>query len=703
MTQFYIYNNTDLGNQVVRLGKMGPLDVQAQQEQVGSGGLDFDDPAGTLNIVGLKPFYIKETAGPAAFTLTGTWTKTAGSAVYVGVGTLATTELTVGRMMIVPGGAGTSYRRVSSITNDTHLTLDYAPANTASGQTATVGSLQRLFTGYVGLRSIARGQGDSLRTGAARRWSVTLDDINSFLSFRVFTESDANRPAETDLARIRWLLRNSRMAGTIYDLGDIPGLARPQTGTFPMDAADYRGKRTADLLNDCSQMSGKNAYVYYEESEDKFGLVYDFHTSTRLSSPIRLTNVLSLVDSDEHTVGPTMTFPIEPGWTEHDDPSRVVAGVYVPYGSKSQAAYVTQLSTAVTFGYRDAVAPNASVKTLTKAKALGKRYLADNATEDVLLVGTVKLPRTCATQLTAGLRAQVYVSHLPSVISPTWTWCRVLRQSIAQNEESDQFYALNMDLTPIGPVASSGGSFLIAFVSASNGNPAGTMPTDGSGHAWTLDYWSGDFTTFSTIACGAGPPANQSWGIWHRAIVPGEPATVLTGTASSPGGGGAWVYQVSGVDMSGLTVVNDTQAFLANAGTATVSANAAGTPSVLIGGMAFGKVNYDGGWCNVTPQNLPVVSAAAGTELVNRSAGNDCSGGPCPWNWQGYATGSGVLSIGATADCYGDCGSSYACGWNIAKGGLLIPTPGTFTITQSAFAGAAVAGGTFNVTLPSPP
>ncbi len=698
MTQFYIYNNTDLGNQVVRLGKMGPLDVQAQQEQVGSGGLDFDDPAGTLNIVGLKPFYIKETAGPAAFTLTGTWTKTAGSAVYVGVGTLATTELVVGRMMIVPGGAGTSNRRVMTITNDTHVTVDYPDVFSASGQTATVGSLQRLFTGYTGLRSIQRGQGDSLRTGAARRISVTLDDINSFLSFRVFTESDANRPAETDLARIRWLLRNSRMAGTIYDLGDIPGLARPQTGTFPMDAADYRGKRTADLLNDCSQMSGKNAYVYYEESEDKFGLVYDFHTSTRLSSPIRLTNVLSLVDSDEHTVGPTMTFPIEPDWTEHDDPSRVVAGVYVPYGSKSQAAYVTQLSTAVTFGYRDAVAPNASVKTLTKAKALGKRYLADNATEDVLLVGTVKLPRTCATQLTAGLRAQVYVSHLPSVDNPTWTWCRVLRQSIAQDEESDQFYTLNMDLTPIAPATPpAGGSILMAAV-MTQGNAAGGHPTDASAHAWTLDYFSGDFSNGSQFP---GPGSNLTISLWHRAISAGETgAAAGVWAASGAQNVSAWIDELSGITPGSISLVtsgNDTINPAAG-GAAEVSGTSTG---VLWVQQALQKVNY-GQVTQITPVNGLTIRQA---NMQNQ----DLSSGTCgvtndawpPDLFTSYRVVVGATTVGGSISCTGASPDYNLMGR--ARGAYSLDAPGTFAVAQSAFATTAASGGVVTVNLPSPP
>lgn len=68
--------------------------------------------------------------------LTGTVAKTNGSAAVVGTGTLFTTQLSVGQIIDVPGTA-VETRVVTSITDDTHLTVAGNFANTASGQTAT--------------------------------------------------------------------------------------------------------------------------------------------------------------------------------------------------------------------------------------------------------------------------------------------------------------------------------------------------------------------------------------------------------------------------------------------------------------------------------------------------------------------------------------------------------------------------------------
>lgn len=67
--------------------------------------------------------------------LTGTVAKTASSAALVGSSTLFTSELTVGQIISVPGTAAEK-RVVTVITDNTHLTVGQAFANSASGQTA---------------------------------------------------------------------------------------------------------------------------------------------------------------------------------------------------------------------------------------------------------------------------------------------------------------------------------------------------------------------------------------------------------------------------------------------------------------------------------------------------------------------------------------------------------------------------------------
>lgn len=72
----------------------------------------------------------------SAAALTGTVAKTAASAAIVGTGTLFTSQLSIGQVIDIPGTA-TERRVVTSIADDTHLTVNSNLANSASGQTAT--------------------------------------------------------------------------------------------------------------------------------------------------------------------------------------------------------------------------------------------------------------------------------------------------------------------------------------------------------------------------------------------------------------------------------------------------------------------------------------------------------------------------------------------------------------------------------------
>lgn len=355
-------SNTDLGTSIVRLGKMTGLVTEAQLGQAGTCTLELDDPTGTLDIGGLRQFYVQELSAP-------------------------------------------------------------------------LGS-QRVWTGYIGSRRYARGQTgttDSLRAGtAARRVTVDLIDVNTFLAFRVFTHADANRPAETDVQRLAWILSYAYFSDTLFDLGYVNKL-----NPVKLDKADLRGRRLSDVLNDLSQKSGKNHFVYYNEATNQYGLWYDVTTSTNWSSTARLSNVLADIDN-------VTTFAVDMNATLTRDPSRVVAGVYLPY-SKG-AIYDTQISTSYTYGFRDAIAPNALVTTSTAADLLAKRYLADNSTEDDLLTCTVRIPAAHVNDIMAGQRVQVNVTEMPTY-GGTYQWGRVLKRTVKQDVESDQFYNVDFEIS----------------------------------------------------------------------------------------------------------------------------------------------------------------------------------------------------------------------------------------------------------------
>lgn len=453
MTQVFLYDSDDLGTSVVRLGKLGPLSVNAFQAVPGEGSLDLDDPLGELDIVGLKGFAIDETAGPDAMTLTGTVSKTSGSGAFTGSGTAFLTELQVGRTVKIPGTAD-EYFRVSGIADDTHFSADQQAVNSASGQTATVTEQHRLHSSFVGQRDVARGSDDSLVTGVAHRWHLTLIDFNTYLTFHVFTESDANRPAEKDTERVAWLLTSSFLAGLLVDAGYVQTL-----GGIDMDATDYRGRRPQDLLVDCGQVSGRNFYSYFDDAQRVHALWYYEWDAIIKVSPVRISNDETELDSyPQGPVGPTLTFAPEKDATLHIDPSNVASGVYVPYGTGSAAEYRTDAGTAARFGHRDIVTPNSGISTAGTADALGDHYLTLSADEDYTITLSVKINHLCVTQIQQGDIIYVHLTHLPGVVfsdgkqlqyGVSFWPCRITNMTIEQSEKVQVFYLLTLDLSPI--------------------------------------------------------------------------------------------------------------------------------------------------------------------------------------------------------------------------------------------------------------
>ncbi len=125
----------------------------------------------------------------------------------------------------------------------------------------------RVWVGYTFEREISRG--DETPVGAGRTWVVTIQDLNTILHRRVMFGAENDRPAETDVERVEWLVTTNEFAL----LEDFTYLL---TGSpVDMDAVDYNGQYGSQILDDCSQASGKNWFVYpIFDTEWMFGLWY---------------------------------------------------------------------------------------------------------------------------------------------------------------------------------------------------------------------------------------------------------------------------------------------------------------------------------------------------------------------------------------------------------------------------------------------
>lgn len=576
-------------------------------------------------------------------------------------------------------------------------------------ETSIAAGNQLVWNGYIGDQEISRGGagGALFPIGNEHQWELHIIQENTLLTFRVIqgaaTPAAGKRAAENADVRLTWLLGSAFLA-TVFDHGliDWTGLA-----AFPMDAVDYRGQTGADVLRDIGLISGYNHYIRYREASGDIELAcYDPNTSTLDSSTLQVSNVAADLDAGavfatnstyppDETAGPVKL--VRKG-------DRVAAGIYLPYAAG--AVYGYDLTTSYKFGFIDQVAPAAKVKTLAKANALLARLLIQHNAQDERIKNLrIQLPAANLNDVKHGQRIQAKFSHQPGW--DPYRWARVVSKSFSrpQNQAQD-LYDVDLELSPQDQIA----SFLVAF-QAIGANIGAPQPVDASTNLWTSKAWTGDFTTFSVIGCGAGPPTNEGGGAYARLIVAGESATVGSWKNGTGGSGGTHVYQVGGLNlatvMAGL-VTGNTKAFVADGGTATITANAGATQSVLIGMILGGKVAYDGGWLAGSPSNwggVNLVTKVLGTELINNDSYNGVPGqtGAIPWVWIGYVVGTGVLTLSAVLNSHGGGSGAYACGYNVGLVSLLIPTPGTFSIGNHGFGYNSVAGGSYDVVLPSAP
>jgi hypothetical protein len=317
----------------------------------------------------------------------------------------------------------------SLVADDPDATLDIGGLRLFTVEEDTsAGSNSHMYVGYTAARRVRRG--DNYRVTTQREWEIDLTDLNTVLSRRVFDRGGANRPAETDIARVQWLLGTEEMTNYVDD-----DLYVATTGGVAMDAVDYRGQRPEDVLNDCAQQSGRNYFVWYRQETGEFSLFYDHASSESYTSLIRLTNVLSEVDDVF-----TYAFGIEQTELSRS-PDRVNHGAYVEYDGG--VVYERDLGTAAEFAYRDAVMPAENVKTVAKATARAQRYLSEMSTEEDVITTTVVLPAAKVNLLMQGMRVQFKATHLPGY--EVYRWLRALNRSV--RHLSEDFYELKLELS----------------------------------------------------------------------------------------------------------------------------------------------------------------------------------------------------------------------------------------------------------------
>jgi hypothetical protein len=411
-------------------------------------------------------------------------------------------------------------------------------------------------------------------------------DINAALQFEIIRNSGANRPAETDIARIRWWL-GSGFVGPIA-AGET---FIDTTGAVDMDASDYRGRTGADLLQDCSGQSGKNYFVAWSDSANA-PLVHYYQTTAAInSSTLKISNILSEVD--ESTV-----FAPDAAVRLNRDPSSVYTGIYLQYGTGVDFVYRTNSTTLAAVGHKRELSQlDSTVSSATQATAKADNLLTDSSTEfDKITVTLQKVPAAKVNLMRAGQRIQVKFSHLPGYTSDTWI--RISRRTVQQDGETDAFYRLDLELSnskvtrgvskhgpPSTQTDDPPDATMCDHAACSVGSPTAAAYTEASGDstfsfAGAAAYASSKLspnTAYTVcgcaLGCGGYGPGKFEQEIWYSIDVSAETSSdlgmmVTIGTSTgqgaaagfvigighgSPTGLGQW-SGVGGVGLSGGTV-----------------------------------------------------------------------------------------------------------------------------------------------------
>jgi len=462
---------------------------------------------------------------------------------------------------------------------------------------------QMVYNGYLQDRTIGRqpAEGpDDDEEVMGRRWALNVADTNSLLSRRLITGADGDRPAETDIARIQWLLdSNDSYLSNPHDTWENPSPYIDTGDPVDMDAADLRGQTAFDVLNDCAQRSGKFWFATYYEANDSvpptnngsIALFYAFDYSTLYSSTLRLTNVRADVDN-------ATTFAVLPDASLSRDPTRAYSGVYLTYDGGS--LYAQSTNVANLFQQRDAAVSNVNIKTAAKATALATRYLGDASSEDDRISARFVVPKQHVNLLREGQRFEAKFSHLPGLSS--YTWLRCLRRTVTPRSDEEYEIAITATGVPVPSLIQSKSSGMISGGTVSVTVTLDTVPVPGDTliaalytRNYTTPVWPAGWALEHFVNFTGGGYPNQSIEVRSRVVQAGDTGVQVCAAVGCAAGNLGNAVTLTVIELAGAVVGQ------------VVDAGSVGT-TITIPAIATGRAILLGFHCRITsatPRNTP--------------------------------------------------------------------------------------------------
>ena len=312
--------------------------------------------------------------------------------------------------------------------------------------------------------------------------------MNTLLARRVQKGADAERPQESDIDRLEWLLSTPEATGG-FEIDDTDFIFDDAEVT--MSESNYRGVDSSQVVNDLFQQSGNNAYLFNAPTapgEIRVGMWYGRDERPDFASPHRISNDLAEISPQtldaawmfdpDLEYGEELTFAPSLDAELDRDPSRVYSAAYVNWDGGW--SYVQRFATVTDYAARDGVFQAELVKNQTAGDARATRYTRDLRNEDDAITCAVIVPNALVHAWVPGHRVSVKFTHLPAY--EDWTWMRVAAVTTRQLSSGSGLYELALDLRGEEPpeTGQPGGPTVPGDVFATLNRP-GTMGDTGSG------------------------------------------------------------------------------------------------------------------------------------------------------------------------------------------------------------------------------
>ncbi len=350
--------------------------------------------------------------------------------------------------------------------------------------TDSVGT-ERQWSGWLIGRRVTRGP---YKDGPARVWEVDILEINALFGLQVFRANSAQRPAETDVERMQFLIASAPMATTpVHDDGRLN-----TAGPASLAAAEFVRSFPVDMADNAAGQSGKNVYAYWSHDDDEIGFHYDL-VGAGPDCTLRISNVIA--DTDSTTFYPFLDAELD------GDAYGVYTGVLLDYVGGSvygeNDTLISELSPtefSPSEFKRDQMIRSDRIGKLTTANAFLATYLAAAAVEKESITVGITVPASQVGLIQAGMNVDVKLTHIPSL--EDFTSLPIIRMSKAPTPERTDTWDVRLEL-----------SENVKTTLAVGGDP-GDLPTDpeDTGH-----WWEGFGDVENDIGAQNVPGASPPW------------------------------------------------------------------------------------------------------------------------------------------------------------------------------------------------